>query len=562
LKPIYEQHIDLFQQHAVLLCGAGISVNSGIPSVVPFTKHLLKKLGADVDHIETFVNSGFPFEAMMEVLKARLDIFKLLGLFDVINPNDNHSLIAWLAKSGWLKLIITTNFDRNIETALKDLGLQKDIDFTVIIDLDHVVADDFKDKLVVLKLHGSIENHPSILSTITGVANKVNQVRMVKVFNFLFAPSDYEHFITWGYSFSDHFDIKPALRQIAPSGKHIYSIRYQSRKKKEFSTDNSANPLFSQFLSATDWHCSLDQVVAAMAKAVGSTQSKVIKAGWLKKMNQILKQEINGTGLHSRNGTLAALFQTAGHTNIALQYATAGLNKLGNRQKDQLLKMDLTASIGKAYIRDPNNRDPPVALKYMEEALGIASNLKLTDYVRIYSADIASCYLMLEWFAKAESPYIEVIKHYKPLLADTVERAGAIDKIYGYQIMLAHCYAKQDKFVEALALYDEIFKGCIAEGLLSNQELCMAGYGLVYTYKKEAEKGLPFFVEGYALAVLNGSADRIKSQFYLVCSWTWAVKGKPEATIFYNQEYSFVNKKTGMNKSLDEIGPGLTGSLK
>jgi tetratricopeptide (TPR) repeat protein len=188
--------------------------------------------------------------------------------------------------------------------------------------------------------------------------------------------------------------------------------------------------------------------------------------------------------------------------------------------------------------------------------------LQLSDYTKIYNADIGSCYLMLERYAEVEAPYLEAIIYYKGLMSDPYSRGMAVDRVTGYQTMLAHSYAKLKKYRKALALYKKTLKLCEKEGLLANQELCLAGYGLAYGLSNQPEKALPLFVEGYRLAVLNGSADRIKSQFYLTCSWMWSAKGEAEALKFYTKEYDFVHGKTGMDKSLKAIGPGLTGSLK
>jgi len=562
MKRITEQHIEYFNCHAILLTGAGISVRSGIPSVYPFTQYLLKRLGATDADTEAFITSGFPFEAMMEVLKTRLNIFKLLSLFDVVNPNNNHHLIALLAHSGWIKLIVTTNFDRNIEIALMNLGLLEAKDFHVILDLEKIIPADLANKLVVLKLHGSIEDHQSILSTITGVANEANQERMVKAFNLLFTTPGLKKMITWGYSFSDHFDIKPALTQITPVGLDIYSVRYQSGVLAERIINNSTDKLFCQFSSATNWHCSLDNVVKEIFKKLGLKRISVKPHAWKRKMDQIIKGEITGKGLRAKHGTLAALFQTAGQTNLALKYAEAGLRKIGKRSPDELLKMDLLGSLGKANLRDPNNRDAATALTYLEQALAIAKKVKNTDYVMTFAADVASCYNMLGRYSEAETPYLDVINYYKKRSKITAVRETSLRHVYGYQIMLAHCYAKQDKFSDAFPLYHETLVGCREKGFLANQELCMAGYGLAHVFNKAPEKALSFFEEGYALAVLNGSIDRIKSQFALTCSWTWVVHGELAAQLFYDSEFNKVKEKTGFTKTLKEIGPGLTGSMK
>jgi hypothetical protein len=104
--------------------------------VQPLLTEVLTKLGASHDHIRLLFNSAFPFEAVIESFQERVSIVELLKVFDVINPNANHNLIAWLTKNNYLKTIITTNFDQNIETALALLGLVEGLDFFVISNLE------------------------------------------------------------------------------------------------------------------------------------------------------------------------------------------------------------------------------------------------------------------------------------------------------------------------------------------------------------------------------------------------------------------------------------------
>jgi len=50
-----------------------------------------------------------------------LDCF--IELYEIGQPNDNHRLIASLAQLGYVKIVMTPNFDQHIEGAFIESGL-------------------------------------------------------------------------------------------------------------------------------------------------------------------------------------------------------------------------------------------------------------------------------------------------------------------------------------------------------------------------------------------------------------------------------------------------------
>ena len=222
-----------------VFCGAGISVNSGLPVAYKLKQYILKKLTddkKDKKDVKEIMNSKLPFEVFMEVLAENSDISKILNLFKEGEPNTNHIFIAKLAKARLIKTIITTNFDMMIETALKKEGLirGKDKDFKVYYNEDQFSKIDFdalnkSNQINVFKLHGSIEDVGiedigSIRTTMKTIANRKLSEKRKKAINYLFAEGKYKNILILGYSCSDFFDINPQIQSIENPKNKIFFV--------------------------------------------------------------------------------------------------------------------------------------------------------------------------------------------------------------------------------------------------------------------------------------------------------------------------------------------------
>lgn len=157
--------------YAVLL-GSGVSTSAGIPTGWDITLDLIAKLaatmdedvggdpeawyqnkyGKEPDYSEMLKNLGNKPSERRNLLReyfepSEQDIENSLKV-----PSKAHIAIAELVKSGHIRLIITTNFDRLMETALSDVGVQPDVisssdSLRGAIPLNH-------SNCTILKLHG------------------------------------------------------------------------------------------------------------------------------------------------------------------------------------------------------------------------------------------------------------------------------------------------------------------------------------------------------------------------------------------------------------------------
>lgn len=181
-----------------LLLGSGVSTGAGVPTgwriVELLTEELAAVEGVDVgDDPETWYRQRFGAEPTYSALVTALGltvaerqalIARLLNDEDgqPRRPAPAHRAIARLAVGGWVRLIVTTNFDRLLEAALVDAGANP----TVLaspsavggaIPLVHA-------GLVVVKLHGD-QSDPRILNTDVETENYAPAVKALlrTVFN-------------------------------------------------------------------------------------------------------------------------------------------------------------------------------------------------------------------------------------------------------------------------------------------------------------------------------------------------------------------------------------------
>ena len=222
------------EKDLAVLCGAGISKNSGLPLANELKRYILEKLPIDKKDIAEIMASNFPFEAFIETISKNTDISKILDVFEDGEPNTNHILIAKLAKKGYLKTIFTTNFDLLIERALEKEGLKEGKDFNVYCDEDQFSEVDFDNlnKISIFKIHGSADNRDSIRLTLKGVASKTLSDKRMKVILYLFSIGRHKKVLILGYSCSDEFDITPQLQSIEENQKEIIFIEHCKKRGK------------------------------------------------------------------------------------------------------------------------------------------------------------------------------------------------------------------------------------------------------------------------------------------------------------------------------------------
>jgi tetratricopeptide (TPR) repeat protein len=183
-----------------IFCGAGISYNSGLPVVYQFIEAVLKKFDLSEHEKKIIHNSGYPFEAFIQMLQKECDTDELLKIFGQGDFNTNHLFIAWLIKCKLIRNIITTNFDELIEQACTSLGLKENEDYSVFRTEKSFANINWSSaKANLIKIHGCASDLRSMA------------INMDEVIGQFFDQKLNPTVLVLGYSCSDVFDISPAI---------------------------------------------------------------------------------------------------------------------------------------------------------------------------------------------------------------------------------------------------------------------------------------------------------------------------------------------------------------
>lgn len=106
-------------------------------------------------------------QVLAELLHDRY--FEVLRYLDSDRPNANHLAIAWLAKLGCVRAVITTNFDRVLETAFRAVGVPLECHYQPE-HFERLATDpprfDRPGTCQLLKLHGSVDDPSTLIDTL------------------------------------------------------------------------------------------------------------------------------------------------------------------------------------------------------------------------------------------------------------------------------------------------------------------------------------------------------------------------------------------------------------
>jgi tetratricopeptide (TPR) repeat protein len=227
---IHKEVIDFIQQKPVLFIGAGVSFNSGIPTVYPLKKEILKGFNIlDDSEIDEIASMDIPFESFMSSLQSDCrSISTLYRIYQLGKPNLNHYLVAHLALLGQVKIVITTNFDTLIEQAFIKIG---NTNFKVYITQKQIKNLDFNYKgTTIIKIHGCVSSKSTIATTLKRVSGFNSFDYRKKVIQHIFCGTNQHRILSMGYSFSDAFDISPAIEHCLNKDTQVYILDHTPKE--------------------------------------------------------------------------------------------------------------------------------------------------------------------------------------------------------------------------------------------------------------------------------------------------------------------------------------------
>lgn len=172
----------------VIFCGAGVSMVAPtcLPSWWQMNEQVVQALSRQIEpfcgqdraadwarQINARRDSRrFPPEFQAEIISKHYGTayFKVLECLDGDEPNAVHLAIAALAKSGHVRAIVTSNFDRLIEVAFRKLSVPLDVHFQAQhfdrLAQDLEVPSSWQSRCQLLKLHGSVDDYLTLVDTL------------------------------------------------------------------------------------------------------------------------------------------------------------------------------------------------------------------------------------------------------------------------------------------------------------------------------------------------------------------------------------------------------------
>lgn len=253
----------LSESKFTVLAGAGISYESGLPTVSSFYKHFLPIFFTEDDAnviVDIIRNSKIPFERMMEHIFSHTDNdLTLLDIFSKGEPNFNHRALSRLFLCGKLDDIYTTNFDCLIEKAIDNdnFGGISYGKFISEKEFEQAYTECMFDQKII-KLHGSIEKKDSIRTTLDLITNSSLLSSRKLPIEHLFFSGEHDLIVVIGYSFSDIFDINKYIIENSVS-KELIIVSHSSTEKLNIEPLDSffSNPNINPFHGKSTKGCVL-----------------------------------------------------------------------------------------------------------------------------------------------------------------------------------------------------------------------------------------------------------------------------------------------------------------
>ncbi|MGA2876188.1 MAG: SIR2 family protein, partial [Nitrososphaerales archaeon] len=227
------------EQGLSLFVGAGISVET--PSSCPAWNQLLNmlvsaaagshpraaKLSEQFDGALTSIKPEVFCQAMYDNLLAE-HFFGFLDVLYLGYPNRNHFAIGALARHMMIPLVLTTNFDVHVENAFEQMCLPHKLYVSRCPRkvLRRILNPKICGKtLPVLKIHGSIEDRPSIVITMRQAGRKLKADLAAVVQETLRSTP----VLIVGYSGNDD-DIFPEMLRVAAEAREVYWALWDNEK--------------------------------------------------------------------------------------------------------------------------------------------------------------------------------------------------------------------------------------------------------------------------------------------------------------------------------------------
>lgn len=439
-----------FQKGQVsVICGAGISYDSGLPLAGGLMNAILDTCGATEQECERINESGLPFEAFMDAVAEHSAIKQLWKIFKQGEPNANHTLLANLMLSGRLQTVVTTNFDTLIEDALESCAGKSGLAsrWKVYKNLSGSEEPPLpgSDPSLV-KIHGCITKPKEMAITMRHVASKQLAKSRENTIRFVFADGPHSTVLILGYSASDAFDILPAIRAITNSDKKLIWVNHDTKTEQveSFWDTTTENPFGSQ-MNGKVLRCDTGKLLKDLGERLGvdAIPNANNKAQWSKCIGEWFDKSSQEYFPAFSEAVLARILVDALHPNLALRHWDNAIAELTDKTSDALRARILNNSGAALGICGKNER----AHHRLVESLILLRKIGNRKQESNCLCDIGQNHAAVGKYQHAAGAFTDGLK-----IAEDINDKSLIARNSGN---LGNCYGSLGQLAEALPYFSK-----------------------------------------------------------------------------------------------------------
>lgn len=508
-------------QSAAIFCGAGISFHSGLPLVSDLIKKILAVIDIHEKDASIILNSNIPFEFFIETIRNEVSVDEILEIFSKGYPNTNHELIAELVKSGFIKTILTTNFDLLIEKALKSRGLQKGIDFEVFSCEEEFGKVNWNnDKIKIIKVHGCISNKSEMAITLDAVASKTVCVNKNNIINNFFSQEVNPNVIVIGYSCSDLFDISPQIELIEEKTSELFFIDHVTNSSictiEDISLKDYKNP-FKTF-SGKRINVDSDYFVKEIWQTLVEKQYqfKSFSTSWTENVNSWLIQAIQTNSIGIKHHLPARLYYNIGEYEYSVKHCEQGIG-IAQKENNQAVFYSELGNLGMALNALGRYNE---AKRCLEESVNACHDMGNVQGEIAQLQSLGNIYRNLGEFDAAIKVYMSAVK-----LAEKEDIDGLCTSLGN----LASVFTQTEQPVEAIKCLEQGLKIALDIGNKQSEGSMLCSLGIAYFQSGNIEKANQLIQEsikitrsigdkqGECMALLNISNLNLQQENFDQC---------------------------------------------
>ena len=249
--------------------GAGMSINSGLPTAFTIIDKIVMSLGFSPEQAEKIKKLNYPFEAFLELLSSYTPVEKMrnmLEMFKLGEPTQFHWLTKKLMGEKLVTQLMTTNFDQLIERTNMD---------NINVVYNEKYFQNLSSQVVnYIKIHGGSQRKNTIRTVISSIARKKLRTQRKKAMDFFFNKAGLKTIFVFGYSCSDEVDITPCLQKIKSSKTNIIFIEHASDNKISQCSIPEDNPFAGFGTLSKCITCNTDDLILMLSKNFNLSTSR------------------------------------------------------------------------------------------------------------------------------------------------------------------------------------------------------------------------------------------------------------------------------------------------